>query len=89
MSQIQSLIQMWKLVHVGKPEVLSEKIVVEEDHHLTTRAPRLMHTEASFLTRTVKLWNSVPIETREKRNLITFKKHIKTWILTNRDLEPD
>ena len=44
MVNIQSLSQMWKLINTGKPVQLSDKIVTEEDKHLTTRAARLQFT---------------------------------------------
>ena len=89
MVKIQSLTMIWKLVHIEKPEILREKIVIENDLHLTSRTPRLKFTEASFLIRSIRTWNDTPLEVREIRSLPTFKRHIRKWIKDMIDKEPD
>ena len=84
----QSLGIMWKIVHHGIPARLNERIVVEDDLHLTTRASRIQFTDSSFLTRNVKLWNSLEPDTRGAGTLSKFKRLIKEWIAAKR-VEPD
>ena len=89
MVRIQSLTMIWKLINIEKPEILREKIVVEDDLHLTSRTPRLKFTENSFLIKSIKIWNDTPLEIRQMKSLPTFKRHIDKWIKEMRDKEPD
>ena len=84
-----SLVQMWKILYFRKPEGIREKITIEEDLHITTRAPRLQFTKNSFISRTVQEWNTVPLEIRQIKNINSFKTNIKKWILMRREPEPD
>ena len=89
METAQCLSQMWRIVHSGKPVRLREKIVIEEDLHLTTRATRLQFTETSFLVRTVKLWNTLNADIREAETPTRFKRMVNSWIAERRNAEPD
>ena len=75
MTTLQSLTQMWKIVHLDKPEIIRDIITIEEDLHPTTRAPRLLFTEQGYVWRTIKIWNQLPIQIRELRE--GFKKKFR------------
>ena len=89
MAAMQSLAQIWKIIYLKKPEIMRDKIVIEDQMHLTTRAPRLTFTESSFLIRTVRLWNTLPLDIKETESLPRFKKLVKRWTLEKRNQDPD
>ena len=84
-----SLTQLWKVIHMGRPEMISERITLNDDFTILIREPKLQFTQAGFLWRTTKVWNTLPHEIRTLKNLPNFKKKIKKWVKELRNTEPD
>ena len=60
LTKIHSLVQMWKVAHLNKPENIRDKIEILEDYHVTTEPPRLQFAEHGFTRRTTRDWNLLP-----------------------------
>ena len=87
--KIQSLVQLWKVLHLRKPETISEELTLNEDNVIEIRKPRLQFTEYAFKWRTTNDWNELPNEIRELKTLLTFKRRLKKWMREQQDQEPD
>ena len=91
LTEIRSLVQIWKVINVARPEMIREKITVNQDHTILMDHPRLQFTQQAFTWRTTTIWNSLPQNLREPKSLPTFKRRLKCWIKKMRDIsiEPD
>ena len=79
-----SLNQMWKIVKLGKPEYIANRMEVDTNELITTNEPRLLNTTTSFRWRTSKIWNTLLLELRSIGSLPRFKSKIKTWLINKR-----
>ena len=88
-----SVIQTRKTLKTHKPQYLMDRLQLEENHMLSTDAPRLQLTSLSFRCRTVSLWNTLPEHLRKETTIKTLKKDLRNWILERRQqhdaVEPD
>ena len=85
----QSLISMWTIIHRKIPIQLAERIQIDNDMILTTNAPRLMTVAHGYRWRTIALWNQLDMEIRKEAALPRFKRAVKIWLISQRQLEPD
>ena len=88
LTSYHSLIQLWKICRLNKPENFLE---FEPDNHnkIFIEEPRLQFTSHGYKWRTIALWNTLPENVTDIRSLPTFKKRIRAWIISLRPLEPD
>ena len=87
---ISTLVQTWKLVHMGRPPRMLEKIKIGEDLKLETRNPRLQFSSECYRWKSVSLWNSLEKEMREEKSISCFKKKIRRKVIEERgDRPPD
>ena len=55
-----SLLQMFRTVRWGVPKYLKDKITINEEDKISTKAPRLQLTASSYRIKTVENWNKLP-----------------------------
>ena len=79
-----STITMWKLVWLGIPHHLTQKLEVNQDKSVTIQPARIQLSNSSFRWRAAYLWNSTPMEVRHATNIVGLKKQIKKWIIEAR-----
>ena len=53
----------------------------------TTTLKRTL-TQNSFIPRSIDIWNKLPQDTRQAKNLNIFKKRLKQWIIKNVPIQP-
>ena len=87
--KIHSLTQLWKILNKTKPANIWNKIETNTEMEIKTQPTRLQFTNNSFLKRTTLVWNTLPSETRKLKSLPTFKVHLKKWIKSKRNMNPD
>ena len=87
--KIHSLIQIWKVINISRPEFFNERIELTEDNLISTNRPRLQFTKLGFLWRTSKYWNNLPLDLRMTKTLPVFKRKLKNWTKERREIEPD
>ena len=76
MIQYHSLIQLWKIVRMHKPEHFEDYEIDDQDI-ISTTPPRLQFTREGFRWRTISDWNKLTPELRELKSLPVFKKKVK------------
>ena len=84
MVTIHSLIMMWKLVRTKTPKILSNAFHFEHDNTISMENGRILLSRRSFKWQTASSWNLLPTEIREIPTLPSFKKKLKTWVLSQR-----
>ena len=89
LEKIHSITQLWKILHKNKPEIIRQKIEMNDNFEIQLQPIRLQFTNNSFLNRTSNEWNKMPPSLRMMKSLPTFKKHLKKWIKERRTLNPD
>ena len=77
LAELHSIILTWKMINLGAPSYLSEKIKITEDNMISTDKPRLQNTARGFRWRCVPLWNSMEQDIRTETSLPIFKKNLK------------
>ena len=76
---------LWKIVNTEKPKNLFMKLEIDPtDNKIGENETRLQFTEQSFLTRSVKNWNKLPVHIRLIRKIGPFKTQLKKWIAEER-----
>ena len=92
MVNFYSLVLMFKIRLNKKPTYLYEKVSVKYGYRtrLATsggiRENMLFSTElakTTFINRTIKIWNMLPVDLRSARSEPQFKKRLKLWIKSN------
>ena len=89
MEKYHSMIQVWKLVRLGKPENMVDKMILTDESLIRTTIPRLLFTKSGFRWRAADCWNMMPMELRTNQSLPSFKKSVNKWIKQRRRPEPD
>ena len=89
MANYHSVVQLWKLVRMKKPTIISEKFTINENEKVSTSYPRLQFTELGYRWRATQQWNILPMEIRCNMSLPSFKRQVKSWIKSQRNQEPD
>ena len=89
MVKYHSIIQLWKIIRMKKPECMTSKFKIEDDDLLSTNSPRLQFTSNGFRWRTTKDWNNLPKDIREIKSLAILKRRPKSWIIELRSAEPE
>ena len=79
-----SLLALWKVLKLDKPEQLHEKFTIHEDFLISTSPARLMTTATGWRWRTVPEWNSLSQELRNCNKLNIFKNGLKKHLLSLR-----
>ena len=79
-----SLIQMFKLVNVGKPTNLRRQLIIRQNNTIEIFPARLKISRSSFKWRTSTLWNDLPDYLRNMDKISTFKKSLKSFIIEGR-----
>ena len=87
-TEMQSLIQMWKIARWKIPEYMSDKIKLEDDNRITTTIPRLQLTSNTFRWITTKKWNELPDQLRGETSLKCFKSGLKRLMADRRRPDP-
>ena len=67
--RIATAIQVWKLIHYGKPQRLLERMNINEDLEIEVDPPRLPFSGSCFRWRGTREWNLLPKELRELKSL--------------------
>ena len=78
--RISTIIQIWKIIHYGKPQRLLERMTVNEELDISVKAPRLVMSRNCFRWRGPRDWNALPRDLREINTLGTFKRKLKRHI---------
>ena len=78
----------WKLVHLGKPRRLLDRLQLNQDLSITINPPRLLFTKNCLRWRAVAQWNDLPQFLRDMATVGPFKKHLKKLILSERTWDP-
>ena len=76
-----SLIQMFKIINIGKPANLRKKFTILQDKRIETIPARLKISRSSFKWRTSRLWNDLPDNLLNLDKLSAFKKQLKKHII--------
>ena len=79
-----SLVQLWKLVKLRKPEILASKFQLSDDNFIRNQNPRLQIVGRNFRWRSIQDWNQLSQEVRDSTKLSIFKSGLKKWILDAR-----
>ena len=88
-TEIQTLVQIWKIGRWKVPEYMGDKIVLDDNNMITTAPPRLQLTASTFRWVAVKKWNALPDSLRAETSLKHFKSGIKRLITDRRRPDPD
>ena len=59
-ARVATAVQVWKLVHYGKPQRLQERMTVLDDLTIQVQDPRLMFSHNHFRWRATREWNNRP-----------------------------
>ena len=86
MIRISTVTQIWKMVHLGKPQRPLERWQINEKLEIAVDPPRLQHSKRCFRWRGSREWNLLPEELRENRSLYSFKKNLKKYIKQQRQV---
>ena len=81
-----SLIQMFKIINIGKPVNLSKKFTTLQDKRIVIIPARLKISRSSFKWRTALTWNALPDYLLNLDKLSAFKKQLKKHIINEREL---
>ena len=89
MSKTSRLVSMWRILQTRKPRNIYEKLDIDtEEMTIRINDPRIQFTEQSFRLKASRDWNELP-EYLRKKNISSFKKQLKEWILSERtQIEP-
>ena len=87
--RMSTLVQAWKLVHLGIPARPLERLSITQDLEMEVQPPRLQFSNDCWRWRAAREWNRTPEELRHCLTIASFKRHIKKMILTQRPREPD
>ena len=79
-----SLIQMFKLINIGKPVNLRNKLTILHDKRIELTPARLKISRSSFMWRTSRIWNEQPDYILQLDKLSSFKKQLKKHIIDDR-----
>ena len=72
-----SCLLLWKMVHLGAPGHLIDRIDVKDDWKVETTVTRLQLTSKGYRWKTSLLWNELPDQLREEVRISRFKKGLK------------
>ena len=89
MTKYHTLVQLWKIVRLQKPQTMTELFTMNNEDLITTTIPRLQFTMQGFRWRSVDTWNLLPAEVRITQSLPKFKRQVKKWMKSLRNPEPD
>ena len=89
MTKYHTLVQLWKIIRLQKPLIMTELFTTTNEDLITTTIPRLQFTKQGFRWRSADTWNLLPGEIRSIQNLPKFKRQVKNWIKSLRNPEPD
>ena len=89
LTEMQSLIQLWKVLRQRVPESLTDKFEMVEDDLVSTRRPRLLLTARGWRCLTTMRWNALPDSLRTEMSLSKFKTGLKRHIKERRERPPD
>ena len=89
MARYHTVVQLWKIVRLNRPLILTEKFNLTDDNRILTTIPRLQFTYEGFRWRASDQWNQLPDDLRGIKSLPAFKRRVKVWIKTQRHTEPD
>ena len=89
-----SILSLWKVVNLGQPECLRSKILTVEDKEKRTRKlmgggleskdqPELEIVKRSWRWRAIILWNDLPRNLREEKDILSMKRDLKEHIKQN------
>ena len=87
LTKYHSLIYMWKIIKLNKPEQMRHKLTINEDLTIATTPATLLTVSAGFRWRTTTEWNNLSTELRNCNKIQTFKRKLKTHILELREPE--
>ena len=76
-----SVLTVYRIRKSGEPEDLATCLRRDNrNHNIIIPQSNLELYRKSFVYRAIRTWNLVPRHVRNLENLMTFKKHLKTWI---------
>ena len=84
MIKITTATQIWKLIHLGKPQILLERMQINDQLEISVIPPRLLHSRRCFRWRGSREWNLLPGDLREIKSLVSFKRNLKKHIKLQR-----
>ena len=79
-----SIVQMFKLVNIGTPINLRNRIEILPDKKISIPPARLRISSKSFRWRTTQVWNDLPDHILLITKLSVFKKTLKKHIIDGR-----
>ena len=79
--RFHSLILMYKIVNIGTPENLRNKLTLSPDKRIVFSPGRLKISRDAFKLRTSQAWNELPDYLLELDKISTFKKGLKRFII--------
>ena len=84
-----SLLLMYKIIHIGKPANMRNKLTILPNMRVQIEPGRLKISRTSFKWRTAEAWNDLPDHLLEISKISSFKKSLKKFITDNRkDVTP-
>ena len=90
MSKMSTATQLWKVIYLNTPKRMSEQLSWNNETKLiATREPRLLFSRQNFNFRATTNWNTIPEAIRTNKNLSSFKKQMKQWIIDQRLRPPE
>ena len=78
----------WKVVHLGRPGILLERMQVTPDCKIQTQQPRLQLTKDCYRWRAGDQWNSLPQDLRQELAIARLKNQVKELVLQERTWDP-
>ena len=79
-----SAVTMFKIVNIGTPVNIRNKLTVSPDKRVCTTVARLKIVKSSFRWRSVEIWNDLPQHIINIDKLSTFKKTLRKFIIDGR-----
>ena len=89
MAELYTLIAMFRIVKMGIPEYVGDKINMDQDNLVFTSRHRIQNSADNFRWRGVTSWNTMPPHLRQINKISQFKTQVKIWLKEKRTPSPD
>ena len=94
MVAVQTLSMVHKIINTAKPVYLARKLKMSEDVEgrgqriIAPTKYKLRTSQGGFVHRGTKLFNSLPLNLRNERNLKIFRTSVRKWVSENIRIRP-
>ena len=91
----QTLIMVYKVIKTSKPTYIAQRLNLRNmDKHgegskISVPAHKLSTTKGGFILRGIQLYNRLPDQVKNEKNLKKFREAVRTWVIRNISARPD